>query len=167
MVNSAARLSGWAADVRPLRRPLTANQCAARLLCFRSFRISTVADPAFKPFGRTALLEPLLANMAFSSMATKSVTAELIKHASSFGRGLQDDRCAICARQSWTMAQSQMAEPARVHHRRLGRAGRITAASGRCCCVMTPMTELTYAGRVGTGMPVQVSRNFCAGGLTR
>ena len=83
---------------------------------------------------RKALLEPLLANKPGLQFNGHEIgDGELIlKHAGSTrvrGRGLQDDRRALRARKSWAMAQSQMAKPARVRHRRLERPGRITAAS--------------------------------------
>ena len=83
---------------------------------------------------RKALLEPLLANkpgLQFNGHDTGD--GELIlKHAGKLGfEGVVSKTidAPICAGKPRPMAQSQMAKPARVRHRRLERPGRITAAS--------------------------------------
>ena len=82
---------------------------------------------------RKALLEPLLVNkpgLQFNGHEVgDGAHSEARRQARVRGRRLKDGRRALRARQSWTMAQSQMAEPARVRHRRLDRPGRISSAS--------------------------------------
>jgi ATP-dependent DNA ligase len=84
---------------------------------------------------RKALLEPLIADkpgLQFNGHETGD--GELIlKHAGTWlrGRGLEDDRRAVCARKSAAYGESQMAEPPRIRRRRVVRPGRLTPASWR------------------------------------
>jgi ATP-dependent DNA ligase len=85
---------------------------------------------------RKALLEPLIADtLGIQFNGHETGDGELIlSHAGKLGfEGvvLEDDRCALRARKSRTVAQGQMAQPPRIRRRWLVRPGRLTAASGR------------------------------------
>ena len=81
------------------------------------------------------------------------------KHAGQLGfegRRLQDGRRSKRARKSRPMAQSQMAEPARVRHRRLDPEGSRPHLGALLLGYYSDDGKLIYAGRVGTGLPVKI-----------
>ena len=82
---------------------------------------------------RKALLEPVATNkpgLQFNGHDRRWRTHPEARRLTRLRRRrFQDDRCALCARKPWAVAQSQSAEPTGVRRRRLVRPRRISASS--------------------------------------